>query len=690
MTISAFRRWPRRLSALLLSATALTPTLVLAQSETTPPTTVLDEIVITASGFEQNVEDAPASITVISGEELRKANVTSLSDALRSVQGVATTGTANEQDIQIRGLPGQYTLILVDGKRQGTRESRTNGSAGFEQSFIPPVGAIERIEVVRGPMSSLYGSDAMGGVVNIITKSISDVWSGEITVETTLPQRSEDGSSRQYSFYANGPVIADQLGLQFWGRSFQRSEAKIVDGVRDRDLRDLSARLTWTPAEGHDVRLEGGRSLIEDLGRVGNSIPEFDSRGRPQNDSFQENERKHASLSYSGQWEGVRADLSVLREVGQRTTYSGNGAVGLSPSDRRPEITNTVYDAKFSGSLTWQGEHTFVFGGQHSTAALKDQNPGIGDGVTYGFESSQWAILAEDEWQITPDLALTLGARHTDHNEFGGHVTPRIYAVWNATPDLTVKGGVSTGFRTPDLRSIVSGYYYTTQQGLGVIVSNPDLQPEESLNAEIGALYNGAGYQLGATVFRTDFDNKIESRNTGESILVGGTSYNRWEWYNVGEAVVQGVELTAAWDATSDLSIRASYTFTDSEQKTGDFAGLPLQRNPRHAAQLRADWITPVSGLEAWGAINYHGKEINAGARIGSNGTPYAYGPDGSILAYEYDAYTTVDIGAGYDLGPNSRLNGAIYNLFDTNITAAESNTVGEGRRLWLGLTAEF
>lgn len=122
-----------------------------------------ERLVVSASGFSQQITDAPASITVINKEQLTQKPIHDLGDAVKGVEGVSVNGNANKQDITIRGLPGDYTLILVDGKRQNSRESRPNGSGGFEGSFMPPIDAIERIEVIRGPMSSLYGSDAMGG-----------------------------------------------------------------------------------------------------------------------------------------------------------------------------------------------------------------------------------------------------------------------------------------------------------------------------------------------------------------------------------------------------------------------------------------------------------------------------------------------------------------------------------------------
>lgn len=220
-------------------------------------------VVVTAAGFEQSATDAPASITVITREDLEKRPFRDLTDALRDVQGVTVTGVANEQDILIRGLPGQYTLILVDGKRQSTRDARTNGNAGYEQSFIPPLEAIERIEVVRGPMSSLYGSDAMGGVINIITRKVAKAWGGSLGVDGTLQEHSDSGNSTQGQFFLNGPIASNVLGLQLWGKQNKRTEDEILNGFNGAKDRDLTARVGWTPNAAHDVLLEAGKSKLK-------------------------------------------------------------------------------------------------------------------------------------------------------------------------------------------------------------------------------------------------------------------------------------------------------------------------------------------------------------------------------------------------------------------------------------------
>ncbi|SNT71784.1 TonB-dependent receptor domain-containing protein [Paracoccus seriniphilus] len=646
-------------------------------------TTTLSPIVVTAGGFEQNVADAPASVSVITRQQLEERNVTSLSDALSDVQGVVTTGAADNEDIFIRGLPGEYTLILVDGKRQGTRDSRPNGSSGFEQSFIPPVAAIERIEVVRGPMSSLYGSDAMGGVVNIITRKVSPEWTGSVTAETVIPEHSTDSGNKQLSFYLSGPIVDDRLGLQLWGRRMWRDEAEQLDGPSEEDDIDLSGRLTWMVTPDQELNLEYGYTELEQYSNPGMSLDEGDDPERV------DNEREHLSLGYVGYWGDATTELSLLRERGQRTTY--NYDLGYFVKDERsPEITNTVVDGKVTLPFEMAGSHTVVSGFQLRRSELKDQNPGTGTTDVQTFSSDEWSVFAEDEWQITPQFAVTGGLRYTDNDGYGGKVTPRIYGVWSNLGGLTIKGGVSTGYRTPSLRQAVDDYYYTTERGAGVIVSNPDLDPETSTSYELSALLERPGYELGATLYRTDFKDKIENYKTGETIDVGGTTYNRWEYINVQDATIQGVELTASVDLSPTLRLTGNYTLTDSEQNSGTYKGLPLARTPEHAANLKLDWMTPVAGLNAWTSATYHGSEINAGARIGSNGTPYAYDDDGDVIAYKYDNYTTVDLGLSYEINERARLEAAIYNVLDAEVSVADNNAYQTGRSLWLSVTTSF
>ena len=151
-----------------------------------------DQMVVTASSVEQNLKDAPASISVITREDLQRKPVQNLKEVLKDVPGVQLTNESdNRQGVSIRGLGSSYTLILVDGKRVNSRNAvfRHND---FDLSWIP-AESIERIEVVRGPMSSLYGSDALGGVVNIITRKVGTQWHGTLSADTTVQEHRDRG-----------------------------------------------------------------------------------------------------------------------------------------------------------------------------------------------------------------------------------------------------------------------------------------------------------------------------------------------------------------------------------------------------------------------------------------------------------------------------------------------------------------
>jgi outer membrane receptor for ferrienterochelin and colicins len=311
----------------------------------------------------------------------------------------------------------------------------------------------------------------------------------------------------------------------------------------------------------------------------------------------------------------------------------------------------------------------------------------------------------EDEWWVTQDFALTGGLRMDDHEVYGSHFSPRAYAVWHANEQLTFKGGISTGFKAPEIRTIAPGYAYTTggrncnydKKTCGVIIGDDSLKAEKSTSYELAALWdNQNGLQLGGTYFYTDFKDKISNRqildDNGDYVYWDqDPNYRLWKNFNIDNAVMQGVELTVNWEATDDIRLRASYTYTHSRQKGGDFDGLPLTRTPEHMGNIRADWITPVEGLSAWTAANYHGSEVNAGARLGVNpiGKPI-YDKKGKAIAAKYDAYMTFDIGTSYEFSENVSFNAALYNLFDKRIEESDFNTSVDGRRLWVSMTSKF
>ena len=236
---------------------------------------VIDDIVVTASGFEQRVEQAPASITVVPRSEIEEIRAVSIAEILNNVEGVdvgAAVGKSGGQTINIRGMGSDYTLILIDGRRQNTAGSVTpNGFGETSSSFLPPVSAIERVEVVRGPVSTLYGSDAMGGVVNIITRKVGDVWAGSVTAHYTLQGDDEFGDLKGGDFYLTGPLVADRIGLSLRGSRSEREQSNLtyqtVGGVETpvtgfgrsataNQIWSLGARLSVIAHPDHDLWID--------------------------------------------------------------------------------------------------------------------------------------------------------------------------------------------------------------------------------------------------------------------------------------------------------------------------------------------------------------------------------------------------------------------------------------------------
>ena len=728
----------------LASAVTLATTLTTSVYANQPVT--LSDVVVSASGFEQKITDAPASISVISSQDLQQKRYNNLAQALGDVEGIdigQSTGKTGGLNISIRGMPSQYTLILIDGRRQNAAGNVTpNGFGETSTSFMPPLSAIERIEVIRGPMSTLYGSDAMGGVVNIITKKVATEWTGSLTQDYTYQEHRDFGDTRNTSVFASGPLIDGLLGLQVRGSLFSREESTLSygDGIDvsargpspvEGDNNTLGARLTLTPHENHDFGLDverGRQAYNNDECQLGTL--DGQNQGCTGIDNIRANgyadelrfEREQIALTHTARLGFGTLESSLMHNTTETIGRTIPGTIGnptivpgaIGGDDRDLETTNLVFDTKLVAPL---GEsHIGTIGGQWWDAEMTD---GIAQTT---FEQKTWAVFAEDEWRLRDDLALTLGARYDDHETFGGHVSPRAYLVWNTTDNWTLKGGVSRGYRTPDLNDLYGGINGVTRQGQVVTIGNPSLEPETTTSTEFGIYFdNLAGFTTNATLFHNKFKDKISSGDDIQIIGRPGIPNGTYsQQINIDEAVTQGLELAASWQFAPAWTLSGNYTYTDSEQKSGDNKGEPLTNTAKHLANAKLNWQTS-DRLNLWLKSEYRGERARFTSTYenlaNSNGS---YSTNQSIydtLGKNTKAYTLLHLGGSFKATENLTLNASIYNLLDkdfvngkayttfsnsgpadgtsygTDFAHSTSGTTGvleEGRRLWLSANLTF
>jgi len=614
----------------------------------------LDTVVVTASGFEQNIVDAPASISVVPREKLEQGSYKDLHDALRDVPGVILTPSDNNsRDISLRGMGAQYTLILVDGKRMSTRETQTNGSTGTDQSWIPPLEAIERIEIVRGPMSSLYGSDAIGGVINIITRKVAKEWMGAVRLETVLQQHERSGDYHQGNFYLSGPIKDDLLGVTLFGMYSHRDEDRVYQGYNKYENRSVTARFALTPNASHDIVLEAGTSRQDFASRPDWTLEEGADA------SFRKYEREHYALTHNGRWgNGLMSDTHVQREETKNVS-------------RDMTITNTTF------RTAWNKE----FGSHFATAGFYYELNELNDTTTNSISDRsdvdrwQYALFLEDEWQMTDSFALTLGLRMDKEKTAGVHWSPRIYGVYHLAENWTVKGGVSTGFRAPSMRQTIPDWGAVSRGGN--MYGNPDLQPEKSITKEIGLYYQtDNGLQAGFTLFHNEFEDKITRVPCPECGPPNSFGRSPTTYVNVDEAVTRGVEASLSAPLTDTLTTTASYTYTDSEQKSGQYAGSPLTQLPKHMFNLSMNW-QPTEQFNGWTRLSFRGKESDPtqGASASSSIAP---------------SVTLVDFGGSYKFNKTVTMHAGVYNVFDKYVAYDDYGYVEDGRRFWLGMDIKF
>lgn len=632
----------------------------------------LADVVVTASGFKQQAKNAAASITVIHAKELETKEYHDVTDALQDVPGVVVTGGGSTKDISIRGMSGAYTMLLIDGKRVNSRGVRPNSDGpGIEQGWMPPISAIQRIEVIRGPASALYGSDAMGGVINIITKKTAADWTGSVKADGTIQQHSNSGNILQSSVYVSGPLIKERLGIRANAGYSHRDEDKFIGGYKEQRMRNGDLVLSWTPDDNNTVDFEVSRSLQNRNGKVGKTIDPTPRRGAKPTDDYTLYDRNQYSVTHRGYYENIDTQSYVQREEND------------NPS-RDMHEKNTIFNTQTQFRLH---RHTLSIGGRWQREQLNDSGNQLiinGRRLTK-LERDSWAVFGQDEWRIVPTFALT-GAARLDHDEnYGSELTPKLYGVWTPNEEWTIKGGYSRGYKAPALRAASDGWGQATGGGYsnGMIVGNSKLKPEKSDNFEISFNWdNNRNLSGGVTAYHTKFKNKITEVRTCQGKAGSNACSWRNEYFdfisqreNVDKALLRGIEATFGWKVTPKVDWSANYTFTQSEQKSGQFSGKPLNEMPKHMFNTTLNWNANTK-FSSWARWNFRSRTSDYLSR--------------TSMAIGKPSYGFVDTGLVYKPRKDLILSGGIYNIFDKRVDQQDYGRTLDGRRYNISAQVNF
>jgi len=679
-------------SALSFAVLAAMSSLAQANPDnSTADATQLNTIVVTATGYEQDLSKAPASITVIDREELEKREYNDITDVLRHTPGVVVSGSGSAQTISIRGMSSNYTLFLVDGKRQYGRDVNPNGDdAGFEKNILPPVSAIERIEIIRGPASTLYGTDAMGGVVNIITKKVSDRWSGSVELGSVIQDQGNAGDIQNGSVYLAGPLLENKLGLQLSLNKQKREEDAYVGGFRGTERESLNSRLSYILNDNHDLQLEANFVQQESETTVGKTVAPANNAA----DSSSRNYRHVYALTHHGRYSDQLDSTTYLQYENSKNPDRGNTQLGT----KGIELDTWTFNNQWNWLL---GNHTLSFGAHYKDEKLTDKATNRNPNAPEFSELTRWSAAAflEDTWHLSDRFDLTAGLRYDHDENYSGHVSPRLYGVYSLNDQWTVKGGVSTGYKQPDIRAATEGFYSVTggggsplATGRGIIRANPDLDPESSLSSELGVNWQNDRVKASLTAYVTQYKDRITEVRACETDT-DGSSTNRDNWQewkcfegdtpfyfiseriNVDEAELKGVEATLEASLSDYTTLMANYTFTDSEFKTGEFKGQPVNQMPEHMLNITVDHEIN-DALNVWSRLHYRSETSAYLSR--------------TSVAQPNPGYEFLDVGLNYKFTPNISGKFGVYNLLDEKAEDRDGDQLLDGRRYGISLMAKF
>ena len=632
---------------------ALTLACLMASMAQAAPVTELNPLVVTASRSEHSLADAPASVSVITAEQIKARGAGNLLEALRGVPGLSLNGrqVGGRKTLSIRGAEDRHTLVLIDGRRISSTDD-TIGHSDYQYGWVA-MEQIERIEVVRGPMSALYGSEAVGGVINIITRKGGQQWHGGASVRGELGE-GPAGDGHQMSASASGPLgewFDLALGVEDRRREpTPRPENKATSDIEGQDRQSGNLRLGFTPSEGQRLQLDMLRS--EETRRRHEQNTRLPAR--PYYLDTYDLQRRQDALTWQADWSLLRSELRYSEAEFEVNNKRSNNIAPTRPQ----RLEDRVWDGNLAFALG--DSHSLTLGAERREEFLENA------GLTGGSDSAlHKALYVQDEIALADDWALTLGTRLDHHAIFGSESSPRAYLVWRASPELTIKGGYGEAFRAPTLKQISPNY--VGAEGPHTFLGNADIQPETSRSWEIGADWRDEQSAYTATLFRSEIKDLIYYNLLRR---VGPRSIYQYD--NISEARIDGLEVALRRALGGGFSLASSMTWLDARDRDSDDK---LTGRPEFSATPSLAWQQGAWGAELeW---QYIGQQTLQNAAGQLKRAP---------------AYSLVNLSGSYRVDEHLTLRAGLNNAGDLRLEDKSElfGYVEDGRTLWLGLEASF
>ena len=626
-------------TAIVLSASSLViPTVSAGEAE-------IQEVMVSASLVPIAANKSANAITVIDSEQLRNRAALSVSDLLRDVPGLAVSRSGvqgSQTQIRARGAEANHLLVLIDGVEANDPSQSDELNWG-----VLAADDIERIEVIRGPQSSMRGSDAMAGVVNIITRSASAPFSAAAFTEV-------------------GSFSTKRSGFNLGAK---KDNFDIRLGVSDTQTEGENISRTGDEKDGYEntsINLKAGLQLSDELrisvaARHSDGMNEFDADN--DFDGFIEDqdavsEFRNSTMRLQGDYSSAdgrwQHKLMVAQSNNDNEAFA-DGTLGNVTASTKDQI-------QYIGSLFWNnGAQRLSFLAEREEEDYKQRGP-----LNWGLDPNQDRERDTDSFalelrtDISDDLSFAASGRHDDNSEFDSANSFRVEAIYQLNDGLRLRSAYGTAAKNPTFTERFG--FYTN------FIGNPNLEPEESSSWELGMDKQMGELSLSATLFDTELKSEIDGF-VYDPATFAYTSGNK-----EGKSQRQGVEFTASVNMSDNLVINAAYTYTDSVEADGVGGYKDEIRRARHTGSLNL----------AWQAMD--NLQINTNAQYSGSQTDTYFPPwPTPSQTVTMDDYRLININANYSASDKLDIYLRLDNLLDDDYEEVFGyQTLGFGASLGL------